>query len=85
MDMKDDETRIKTAYLTFDDGPNENTDSILKILHYYGVKATFFNIGSRLKMYRSLVKEMIDKGHNVGHHSMSHDYSKLYTTRDAFI
>lgn len=35
----------KTIYLTFDDGPSDRTDEVLKILDEKGVKATFFVIG----------------------------------------
>ena len=34
----------KVVYLTFDDGPSENTGKILDILKQYGVKATFFTL-----------------------------------------
>ena len=35
----------KVVYMTFDDGPSENTDKILKILKKYDAKATFFVTG----------------------------------------
>ena len=35
----------KTIYLTFDDGPSENTVDILNILDKYDIKATFFMCG----------------------------------------
>ena len=37
---------IKTCYLTFDDGPSENTKKILDILDRYHIKATFFVTGT---------------------------------------
>lgn len=36
----------KSVYLTFDDGPSPRTEEILKVLDTYGVKATFFVVGS---------------------------------------
>ena len=36
---------IKKVYLTFDDGPSDNTNEILDILKEYDVKATFFVVG----------------------------------------
>ena len=36
------ESNEKIVYLTFDDGPSENTDKILTILDQYQAKATFF-------------------------------------------
>jgi hypothetical protein len=43
--------------LTFDDGPNPPyTSQILTILHTYGVKATFFVIGTNAATYPNLVR-----------------------------
>ena len=39
------ESNKKIVYLTFDDGPSQNTDRILKILKKYNAKATFFVTG----------------------------------------
>ena len=36
----------KTVYLTFDDGPSENTQKVLDILDKYNAKATFFVTGT---------------------------------------
>lgn len=71
----------KTCYLTFDDGPSENTLEILKILDRYHVKATFFVIGSD---HLSYVKQMKNAGHTVGLHSYSHNYSKIYASQKAY-
>lgn len=68
----------KTVYLTFDDGPNEHTETILKILDKYGVHATFFAIGSNLKGNEQALKDTAAAGHYVGLHSMSHNAKKLY-------
>ena len=43
--LPDIEDAGKTIYLTFDDGPSDRTDEVLKILDEKGVKATFFVIG----------------------------------------
>lgn len=34
----------KTVYITFDDGPSDNTFNVLEILHQEGVKATFLSL-----------------------------------------
>lgn len=74
----------KAVYLTFDDGPSENTPQILDILAEYEVYATFFVVGKAdehsLEMYRRIVEE----GHTLGMHSYSHDYSKLYKSLASF-
>lgn len=74
----------KVAYLTFDDGPSDNTEKILDILKEYDVKATFFVVGhtddKSVRLYKRIVKE----GHTLGMHSFSHDYSKVYASEEAF-
>lgn len=59
--------------LTFDDGPNPGvTNRILDILQDYNVKATFFVIGKNVIAYPELMKRILDEGHIVGNHSMTH-------------
>ena len=61
------------VYLTFDDGPNDSTTSdILKILEREKVKGTFFCIGNNVVKNPEIFKEITEKGHRVGNHSMSH-------------
>ncbi len=68
-------TPSKTCYLTFDDGPSDNTLKILKILKKYNAKATFFVIGrAKLNYLPKIAKE----GHAIGLHSNTHDYSYIY-------
>ncbi len=67
------ETDEKVIYLTFDQGyENGYTAAILDTLKEKGVKATFFVVGDYAKRNEELVKRMIDEGHTVGNHSMSH-------------
>ena len=73
----------KTIYLTFDDGPSSHTNRLLDILKKYDVKATFFVVGNRVN--GDILKRMVDEGHSIGIHSMSHDYSKIYISEEAFI
>lgn len=71
----------KEVFLTFDDGPSENTEAILKILKDEDVHATFFVLGSQLKASeenRQLLKDEIESGNAIANHTMSHDYHKLY-------
>ena len=73
----------KVVYLTFDDGPSENTQAILDILDQYDAKATFFITGSQAD-YRPLIKKAYDAGHTIGLHTYSHDYSSVYSSVDAY-
>ena len=73
----------KKIYLTFDDGPSENTEKILKILDQYDVKATFFVTGHYPEKF-GLIKQEYEAGHSVGMHTYTHDYSKVYASVDAY-
>ncbi|WP_052948035.1 polysaccharide deacetylase family protein [Aneurinibacillus tyrosinisolvens] len=80
-----DHPKQKTAYLTFDDGPSENTAKILEILDLYEVKATFFVVGSGGETERDLYKQIVKRGHEIGLHSYTHDYATMYSSVDLFI
>lgn len=72
-----------TVYLTFDDGPSHNnTPKILDILKEKNVTATFFVIGYD-DSKSEIIKRMVDEGHTIGLHGMTHEYSKFYTSVDA--
>lgn len=71
----------KTIYLTFDDGPGPYTERLLEILDAYGVKATFFVVNSE---YNSLMKEIVDRGHSIGIHSVTHNYAEVYASPEAY-
>ncbi|MEU0893286.1 bifunctional polysaccharide deacetylase/glycosyltransferase family 2 protein [Streptomyces massasporeus] len=63
----------KTIALTFDDGPNPTwTPQVLAILEKYEVPATFFLVGSMVSRYPSVVRDMVDQGHEVGIHTFTH-------------
>jgi len=71
---------IGTAYLTFDDGPSRNiTPGILDILLNEGVIATFFSLP--YSGADDIFKRILDEGNELGNHSYSHDYDKLYKGR----
>lgn len=77
---------IKTAYLTFDDGPtNANTPKILDILRRYNIKATFFQVGSLIADNPDMSRRVYEEGHLIANHSYSHNYSALYKTEEAFM
>lgn len=73
-----------TIYLTFDDGPSATiTPKVLKILKEKNVKATFFVINHSDNL-NYLIKQEYDEGHTVALHSMTHNYSKVYSSVDAY-
>ena len=68
---KGDEKRVA---ITFDDGPEPYTESVLKTLKDAGAKATFFLIGRKIKGQESILNSMANEGHIIGNHSFSHDF-----------
>lgn len=63
----------KLVALTFDDGPDpDNTPRILDALDKYDAKATFFNLANNVRQYPDITQQIIDEGHELGNHSISH-------------
>ena len=75
---------VHKVYLTFDDGPSENTDAILDVLSEYDVKATFFVVGKEDEASAAIYQRIVDEGHTLGMHSYSNKYSLIYQSEDAF-
>ncbi len=71
----------KVCYLTFDDGPSNNTLNILNILKRYNIKATFFVMNTDKIDY---LKNIHDEGHTIGLHTFSHNYAHIYSSPTAF-
>ena len=81
-DWNYEEGEEKVVYLTFDDGPSPVTTQILDILDAYGVKATFF-VTAQFPDNLDLIAEEYGRGHTVGMHTYSHEYS-IYTSLDTY-
>ena len=75
----------KTAYLTFDDGPSDNTDIILQTLQEENVNATFFVVGNSGEKNLARMRRMVQEGHTIGMHSYSHVYSEIYGSVEAYL
>lgn len=76
---------IKTAYLTFDDGPTKSvTPKILDTLRKYNIKATFFEIGIGIEFNPDMARRVYEEGHLIANHSYGHDYGDLYQTSEGF-
>jgi peptidoglycan/xylan/chitin deacetylase (PgdA/CDA1 family) len=73
----------RRAYLSFDDGPTENTALVLDALQAKKVKATFFVNGR--PEWAPLYKRIVQDGHKLGNHTYSHDYNQIYQSVDAFL
>jgi peptidoglycan/xylan/chitin deacetylase (PgdA/CDA1 family) len=63
----------RTAYLTFDDGPNPTaTDRILETLAAQGVPAAFFMVGAHVQRHPDIARRVVAAGHEVGNHTQHH-------------
>lgn len=59
--------------LTFDDGPHyKYTPQILDALKKYNGAATFFMLGPRVPECQSVIKRMVEEGHQLGNHTYNH-------------
>lgn len=74
-----------TIYLTFDDGPSDYTENILKYLRDNKVKATFFVVPSRTDWCYKKLRAIVAEGHAIGVHSATHEYKKIYASVEAFL
>ena len=71
----------KVIYLTFDDGPSQHTEELLRVLKKYNVKATFFVVKtSRM----DLLDDIVSQGHSIAAHTYSHNYNKIYASEEAY-
>ena len=78
-------TAEKVLYLTFDAGyENGCTEKILDTLKKHDVKAAFFLVGNYLQKNGDLVRRMVEEGHIVGNHTMTHPDMSAITDKAAF-
>ena len=82
INIEDQKPKQKVAYLTFDDGPSDNTIEILNFLKENNISATFFVTGNEYRM--DIYKRIVDEGHTLGNHTYGHDYNKIYSSTEAF-
>ena len=72
-------------WLTFDDGPSSTiTPKVLDILKKENVKATFFVLNYS-DANEHLIKRIVAEGHTIGIHGYSHEYSKIYKSKETFM
>jgi len=77
--FREGDKSVKKVALTFDDGPDSvYTPQMLDVLKQHQVKATFFFIGNRAKLFPEIVQKVVQEGHIIGNHTMTHpDILKL--------
>lgn len=73
------QTDEEEVWLTIDDGPDEKgTPIVLDLLDEYQAKATFFIIGHHATANPELVRQILERGHHIGNHTMSHPESRFW-------
>lgn len=72
----------KVVYLTFDDGPGDNTENLLDVLDEYDVKATFFVNGHQ--GYETALNRIVMEGHTLALHTYTHEYESVYGSVASF-
>ncbi len=75
----------KTVFLTFDDGPSENTYDILYILDKHNIKATFFMSAGKTERCEEQMRAVAEAGHSIGVHSFSHDTDVIYSSAKEYL
>ena len=65
-------TGTHTVALTFDDGPNANTETVLDALKTLNVKATFFIVGNMASGHPAVLARIAAEGHLLANHSATH-------------
>ncbi|MCI7212495.1 MAG: polysaccharide deacetylase family protein [Ruminococcus bromii] len=77
------DTDKKQVALSFDAAwGNEQTNTLLDILDQYEVKTTFFLVGAWVDNYPESVKDIADKGHDIGNHSNTHPHMTQMSSSD---
>ena len=63
---------VACVALTFDDGPSYHTEGLLDTLKEHNVKATFFVLGTQVRIQSETVQRMFREGHQIGNHTWDH-------------
>ena len=78
-------SETKRAFLTFDDGPSQNTNDILNILKSNNIKATFFVLGSQVEVFPETTNRIYNENHFIANHGYSHRYSMIYQSPEQIL
>lgn len=66
------------VWLTFDDGPDDDTPALLELLARHHARATFFLVGERAAQRPDQVRAIVERGHDVGNHSATHPAGRFW-------
>lgn len=83
-DKKESNTK-KVAYLTFDDGPSDNTEKILDTLKEKNAVSSFFIIGKDInEKEEKIIQKAVSQGNVVGVHTYCHERCNIYMDKEHF-
>ncbi|MBF0271249.1 MAG: polysaccharide deacetylase family protein [Magnetococcales bacterium] len=71
------EERVMT--LTFDDGPDEQDLALSELLKQHETPATFFYVGSKVKLLPEVVRKIHASQYEIGYHSFRHQRVKWFS------
>ena len=77
------DTADKKVSITFDvSWGQDHTKEILDILDKYNIKCTFFIVGAWAEDNKELVRQIYERGHEIGNHSYNHpDFTRVSKDR----
>ena len=76
-------TGQKVVAFTFDDGPwPVNTAATMTAFERYGWRASFFMIGVNVRSYPDITRSVVERGHGIAAHSMTHSYGVSTIARE---
>jgi peptidoglycan/xylan/chitin deacetylase (PgdA/CDA1 family) len=81
--LKNKAVKSRAFVLTFDDGPGDRlTPAIMDLLDKNNAKATFFLIGNNITGREEIVRQIKERGHEIGSHGYDHlNYWKVSPLR----
>ncbi|MBF0191455.1 MAG: polysaccharide deacetylase family protein [Magnetococcales bacterium] len=65
--------------LTFDDGPDEQDLALSELLKQHDIPATFFYVGSKVKLFPEVVRKIHASQYEIGYHSFRHQRVKWFS------
>lgn len=72
----------RVLHLTIDDSPTQKTSRYLQIFEQFHIPVTFFAIGKNVLEMPERLREIVDRGHEIGNHSFLHKSAWTMTPQE---
>ena len=82
--LDNDSTKTQNEWKNFDSRIHKNMDTIYKIIETSNVRASFFVVGWMAKKYPDVIREIKERGYEIGSHSQLHQLVYEQTRNDFF-